>query len=260
MSTGVAISADSVATRDAVSPLPVVQRLDWDSHFFGFGVGRCNAPFGNAATLSEALGRSAHEGLRLIYGMSPGDDAESASTAKECQGLLVDDKLTFEIALQPTSELTLPPDAGSDACSRRQLRVLAWQSAEYSRFRIDPAMPHGAWRKLYSAWIYNSLNGQIADAVMVVPDSNGRLLGMVSVAHRQQYGQIGLLAVHPESRGRGLGRRLVMAAMARSASAGCTHLQVVTQGANDTACALYRACGMHIAAHQRIHHFWSNKP
>lgn len=260
MNSEVSRSAASPTTRGATPVLPGVQRLDWDSQFFGFGVGRCTAPFGDAASLRDALERGDHEGLRLIYGLSPGDDAESDRVAKECHGLLVDNKLTFEVTLKPAWESMGFQDAINDTCSRRQLRLLAWRSAEYSRFRIDPTMPHGAWRKLYSAWVHNSLNGQIADAVIVAPDTNGRLLGMVSVAHRQQCAQIGLLAVHPEARGRGLGKRLVNAAMARSTHAGCTHLQVVTQGANTAACALYRACGFQVAAHLHIHHFWSIKP
>lgn len=54
------------------------------------------------------------------------------------------------------------------------------------------------------------------------------------------------LRVHPESRGRGTGRRLFAAAVAWARERGCAELRVETQDINVAACRFYRAqgCGL----------------
>jgi dTDP-4-amino-4,6-dideoxy-D-galactose acyltransferase len=232
--------------------------LSWDSGFFGFGVGRVAAPFGNPPRLAAALAEAWAARLRLVYGICDHADGPSFEVALAAGGRFVDAKRIYALNLAggaaATEELAL---AGTDACSRRQLRSLAWQAAEYSRFRLDPALPHGSWRRMYSAWLRNSLDGKIADAVWV-ERSGEDTVGMVTVAHRNAHGQIGLLAVDRNSRGRGVGRRLLGAARQSCYAAGCDSLTVVTQGANDAACRLYEAAGYQLAGEQDIFHFWND--
>lgn len=234
-----------------------VERLSWDTGFFGFGVGRLHAPFGTLSALENALSEARASGLRLIYGICEHGEMQSSAIAASAGGVLVDAKRTYAIALEGDAG-NLPLDmAESDACSRRQLRSLAWQAAEQSRFRVDRRLPAGAWRRMYSIWMRNSLNGTIADAVLVEREGD-RIVGMVTVAHRSERGQIGLLAVDRGARGRGVGRRLLQAARARCIAARCNALAVVTQGTNAAACGLYEAAGYRLAEQQNIFHFWND--
>lgn len=233
-----------------------LQRLDWDSEFFGFGVGRLVGPFESSAALVAALKEAAEGGLRLVYGVCDHEDVASHQIARAVGGRFVDAKRTYALDLvgvQPARGDI--EEAGNDACSRRQLRSLAWQAAEFSRFRIDPALPAGSWRRMYSAWLRNSLSGQLADTVLV-EHADDRIIGMITVSHRAKRGQIGLFAVDHRWRGRGIGRRLLDAAIQRCRAEGCDELVVVTQGDNIAACRSYERAGYRLIEEQDIFHFW----
>jgi dTDP-4-amino-4,6-dideoxy-D-galactose acyltransferase len=233
-----------------------VQRLDWDSEFFGFGVGRLVGSFESSSALVAALKEAAERGLRLVYGVCDHKDVASHQIALATGGRFVDAKRTYALDLvnvQPTRVDI--EEAGDDACSRRQLRSLAWQAAEFSRFRVDPKLPTGSWRRMYSAWVRNSLNGQLADAVLVERMSD-RIIGMITVGHSGKRGQIGLFAVDHPWRGRGVGRHLLDAAHERCRTEGCSKLLVVTQGDNIAACRSYERAGYLVVEEQDIFHFW----
>ena len=247
-----------------MSTEPTWQPLDWDSRFFGFGVGRLVAAPVSAADVNETCRRADGATVRLLYAAChPANEAARTALA-QAGGVLVDMKRTYTIdfpaagqdttAAEPVSRLPAQPSA----CQRRQLRALAWQAAEYSRFKRDQRMPAGAWRRMYSLWIANSLNGQIADRVMSA-DHGDVVAGMVTVALRGPCASIGLLAVQHRQRGRGLGRRLVHAAFDQARDAGLRRLSVVTQGDNPSACRTYEACGMALAEEQCIFHLWTDR-
>ena len=240
-----------------------VERLAWDSDFFGFTVGRLSGQVTAGDDLAQALTRGVADGIRLTYGhCKHGDEAAAASCLLQ-GGRRVDTKCTYVLLL---AGLSAPPAApepdralASHPCDRRRVRSLAWKSAQYSRFRVDPDMPARAWRRLYTAWAHNSLNGQFADAVLV-ERRHGGVVGMVSVSVRQGRGSIGLLAVDTHHRGQGLGQRLLEAACRYCISAGCGTLEVVTQGDNLAACGLYERAGYALADAQAVFHFWTPRP
>lgn len=233
-----------------------VERLPWDTSFFGFGVGRLQSPFGEPGELGWALRESRACGLRLVYGICDPGDLQSNEAAVAVGGVFVDAKQTYAADLTDCASDPGVGDANGDPVSRRQLRSLAWQAAEHSRFRVDHRMPAGAWRRMYSTWILNSLNGSIADAVLVERQER-RIVGMVTVAHRSERGQIGLIAVDRAARGRGIGRRLLQAAGARCIAGGCRVVTVVTQGTNAAACSLYQGAGYALVEQQNVFHFWN---
>lgn len=237
-----------------------VERLTWDSEFFGFAVGRLSGPVTSDQDLARALASGATQGIRLAYGQCRHGDEAAAALCLLQGGRRVDTKHTYALALAgvPAPQPTPEPDRAlaNDPCDRRRVRSLAWQSAQYSRFRVDPDMPPRAWRRLYTAWAHNSLNGQFADAVLV-ERRHGDVVGMVSVSVRQGRGSIGLLAVDTQHRGQGLGQRLLEAARGYCISAACGTLEVVTQGDNLSACGLYERAGYALADAQDVFHFWT---
>lgn len=241
-----------------------VQRLDWDSEFFGFGVGRLIGSIVSTTALAHALQDAAERGLRLVYGQCGHAEVASHQLCLELGGRFVDAKRTYSLSLADAQLTSTVPALRADdsPCSRRQLRSLAWQSAEFSRYRVDPDMPRGSWQRMYSAWIQNSLNGKLADAVLVereAENEGGRIVGMITVSHCGEVGTIGLLGVDERWRGRGIGRRLLQAAASQCRTSGCTQLVVVTQGDNAPACRAYESAGYSLADEQHIFHFWRHQ-
>jgi dTDP-4-amino-4,6-dideoxy-D-galactose acyltransferase len=236
-----------------------LQRLEWDTEFFGFGVGRLAGPFESIDALSDALQAAAENGTRLVYGACDHKDNASHYIALAVGGRFVDAKRTYELdltSIQPT-RINIA-EAGDDANTHRQLRDLAWQAAEFSRFHLDTALPEGSWKHMYSLWMQNSITGKLADAVLVERGGD-RIIGMITISHREQCGQIGLFAVDREWRGRGIGRRLLDASIQKCSAAGCKKLQVITQGNNLAACRSYEHAGFQLIDEQDIFHLWIDR-
>jgi ribosomal protein S18 acetylase RimI-like enzyme len=136
-----------------------------------------------------------------------------------------------------------------------ELRQLARDAGRFSRFRVDSKVPGEVFERIYDAWITNSVSGQIAQEVMVTRDASS-LTGLVTVGVKDGRGEIGLLAVREDARGRGLGKGLVQAALEWAGRHHFREAQVVTQGANVAACRLYESCGYAIERVERVFHFW----
>lgn len=234
--------------------------LAWDSEFFGFKVGRIDGPFTPSGALAQLLASTRSQSqVQLVYGECDSADAMSTAEAVSCKGFLADAKRNYFLALNRELGAPLPPQvsmATNDTISLRQLRLLAWQSAEFSRFRIDPAMPTGAWRRMYSIWMYKSLTRDLADQVLV-ERVDGAIVGMLTLKYRQRQAEIGLFAVGPDWRGRGIGRRLLAAARHHCLENNCNGMQVVTQGTNLPACRIYESAGYTLRTAHNIFHFWS---
>lgn len=90
------------------------------------------------------------------------------------------------------------------------------------------------------------LQGQVAT-------DQGLLVGYAALLPkaRLHLGERGMdlhhLFVHPEARGKGLGRALLDAALAHARAQGCAYLTVTAHPANDAAKRFYAAMGFHAA-------------
>ncbi|GAB3874428.1 hypothetical protein GCM10028824_27660 [Hymenobacter segetis] len=234
----------------------VVQFLDWDSRFFGFGVARilCDTP--TADEVRTALDQCRTAGARLVYWHAPYHDLAAHQLAEQHKAWLADRKVTFAMALGPVEAAPVDAAIVPTTTLTPQLESLAWQSGEYSRFALDKRLPADAFRQLYSQWLRNSLNGAIARVVLTLPDHTGKELGLLTLGEKNGRADIGLLAVDAQARGQRVGKRLVAEARRWAIGAGYTELQVVTQRDNAPACGFYESCGFAISYEEHIYHLW----
>jgi dTDP-4-amino-4,6-dideoxy-D-galactose acyltransferase len=236
-----------------------VERLDWDSNFFGFGVGSFSGMPATSSTLTDLLDAAFQDDFKLIYWFSNSDGDHSHPLAAANNGRFVDLKCIYEkhIVASPEAHITSGDIVGLSNEDKAQLRKLALQSGNLSRFKVDPRIPDAKWRALYHQWIDRSVMGIMSDAVLVARD-DGQLSGMITLArnHVTSAGSIGLFAVDESARGKGLGKLLLRGAEEWFAMAGCTKITVATQGDNDGAKAIYQGAGFRLASVSRVYHFW----
>jgi GNAT superfamily N-acetyltransferase len=95
-------------------------------------------------------------------------------------------------------------------------------------YRVEAEMFHG--ERTSDADVRDRLARPNA-VFLVIPDdvagaAPGTLAASVCVETRGDHGFFGMLAVHPNRQGRGLGRALVRAAEAHSRALGCTHMDL----------------------------------
>lgn len=240
--------------------------LEFDTKLFGFKVAKLLSPQLSLVELRTTLNELNKQSIRLVYWLSDSTDEKSQRAAKNLGGFLGSEHITYLLDLKT---LTPPPLVASevevyehtpksDAKSKPvdlELGQLAVLAGTYSHFSTDPNFPRELFLKLYQVWIENSVNGLIANKVLVIRHNN-KIVGMITLGTKNNRGDIGLLAVNANFRGKNFGAKLVRAAQAYFIEAGFSQAQVITQKANVPACHLYEKCNFHQEKIENFYHFW----
>jgi dTDP-4-amino-4,6-dideoxy-D-galactose acyltransferase len=138
-----------------------------------------------------------------------------------------------------------------------QLKKLALQSGIYSRFKIDQHFTNNEFEKLYLKWIEDSINKTIADKVIINKGSKNNCIGFVTLKFKENFSEIGLIAVDKGSRGEGVGKELLASADYYTRNNGLNKIEVVTQFENQPAMRLYERSGYKIISKKYIYHLWN---
>lgn len=221
-----------------------IEHLPWDSETFGFRVGRLPAAASDEELLA-GLRQARNDRFRLLYLTVPhGRPLPPGFPAR-----LVDRKTTF--ARPARSHLPEPVPEYPQSPADSGMIALAHQAAQMSRFFVDPDFPRDKAEALYAIWIDRSTRREIAGAVFALGRS-----GMITVDVREGTGNIGLVAVAPEARRRGIGSALMRAGENWMAARGATRFTVVTQEDNAAACRLYRRFQYTVESVVDVYHAW----
>lgn len=238
-----------------------LKNLTWETEEFGFSVAAITDPHWSPSELSKLLQEALKRGTKLVYWASAAELATDNELLISYQGLLADRKTTYHKTVIKSeaaivvSEITLcETKPGEESPALIELGIAA---GLWSRFAVDPRFPPDKFRALYETWMRRSLRREIATTVLVAeaPDSD-KPLGMVTISLRDKVGQIGLIAVAEQQRGRGIGRLLISGADQWMREHGAQTAKVVTQGANAAACHLYESSGYTVKKIEYMYHFW----
>lgn len=181
---------------------------------------------------------------RLVYVFSESPISPAAEYLR-----LADTKMIFEKILKADSP-TDPQIKTYTGTLTDRLLSLALESGTFSRFRTDPHFQSGEFEKLYQAWIRKALG---KDLVMIVED----FAGFITCEVGDSSAQIGLIAVDPNHRGKGLATKLLQAAEFDAFQNGLNSIIVSTQEANIPACGLFQTQGFILKDRIYIYHYWN---
>jgi len=227
--------------------------LEWDTQFFGVRIASLEAENIDEQAWGAALEYCREQRIECLYVLASGSADELR--ARTAGALPTDRRVTLQLGRRaaPASGTRMRRALEADIPA---LRALAARSHTDSRFYADPHFARERCDELYATWIQKSVCGW-ADAVFA-SGPVGAPLGYLSFHVRSDRAEIGLVAVAEAARGQGLGRELVEAAILRAAPLGLP-LQVVTQGRNAAASALYEKCGFGVLRVQSWFHLWFDK-
>jgi dTDP-4-amino-4,6-dideoxy-D-galactose acyltransferase len=172
--------------------------------------------------------------VACLYFLAP-DEPGLAAAAEDAGFRLVDVRVELARSAAGGDVGAVRPAWPEDEA---ELRRIARTNHPITRFYADARFPDERCDDLYETWIARSLEGW-AEAVLVA-EADGRPAGYVSV-HAD--GSIGLIGVDPDARGRGLGRELVLGAVAWCRDRGLGEVSVVTQARNVPALRTFERCG-----------------
>lgn len=231
-----------------------LERLDWDSTFFNYNVGRIIVNENQSINLPEFLLDS--KKYKLVYIFS------KLSLHNELFKL-VDEKVVLHQELSSNS-CDLPSDFFTIKSfdklihNRQELEKLALESGIYSRFNIDKNFKSGEYNKLYLKWIALSIEEKLAFDIIIATDKNETIVGFVTLNKKSEnLVDIGLVAVSDGFRGKGIGKSLMNYALNKSFELGYKEIQVVTQITNINAMKLYESVGFNIKEKTFVYHYWN---
>jgi dTDP-4-amino-4,6-dideoxy-D-galactose acyltransferase len=230
--------------------------LDWDSEFFDFPIGRIF----DVQSLAQTLSESEQRNVRCLYFLAEAGDIATIRVLERHGFGLVDIRLTLvhdSPGALPSAEV--PRIRLARAEDIPKLELIARSCHQDTRFYSDYRFPRDRCDALYATWIAKSCGQGFADAVFVPETAAGEASGYVTCNKIEpDGGQIGLLAVAPEARGAGAGKRLIQRALAWAAAQGATNVITVTQGRNVSAIRTYERCGFVAQRTQLWYHRWSD--
>jgi dTDP-4-amino-4,6-dideoxy-D-galactose acyltransferase len=236
-----------------------VTLLPWDTEHFGVRIARLDGDHRDLAELEPALAACVSQQIACAYCSVPvGDAAWEATAVRALEGTgfhLVDQRVTLDrrITTGDAAEIAGPV---REACPEDipALRAIAATSHTDSRFYADPGFSRERCDELYRVWIEKSCRGYASFVLTEGPagDPAGYITGHVEGAE----GRIGLVAVGASHQGRGVGSRLVEAAVRRFAGAGVGEVTVPTQARNVRAQRLYQSAGFKSRSVSLWYHKW----
>lgn len=237
--------------------------LPWDTGFFGFPVARIAMSEPDDNVLATLLARCRQSGVQLVYTFLTCGANVSPLTLRDFAGLQTDQKTTLAKDLVATTEsstsgsvldYSIAPWKQNEATP--ELVQLAIDSGGRSRYRVDPNLTYAQFERLYQIWIRRSVEKKIADVVLVARKANGELVGMATVSVRESVGNIGLIAVRKDQRGKEVGSSLLIASEDWMGQRGAHRTTMVTQLSNRPAVRMCERCGYAIESVQDVYHFW----
>lgn len=109
-------------------------------------------------------------------------------------------------------------------------------------------------------WPPQAFQGMVGRPGFLVADEGGEVRGYVVADTERPYeavvGHVKDIAVHPDHRGRGIGRRLLERALVVLASEGAVRVKLEVRASNDRAIALYERYGF--TAHHRLSGYYDD--
>lgn len=223
-----------------------IERLNWDSEFFDRNIGRWRTD----GPLPQLQPDPA--GFDLIYvECVPNSNLNSAPPSWFDAG----QKVTFYCS---TSALPIAPAINKLHHPSPELETLVWMSGTQSRFKMDPRFSKVEFQRLYSHWMNACLEGHW-DAIILGHHHQSRLTGFITLEFMVDHARIGLIAVHPAHRGKGIAGQLVAAAKTEAHRKGQMQLRVSTQGANQAAIVTYIKSGFQLHHTIQQYHWWTQE-
>lgn len=227
--------------------------LKWDTDFFGYPVARIYGDELSEQYLRECL-LDLKQKVRLVYYASS-HKIEMTGLLNEFNGLFVDEKTTFYKDGVAGIKGDVHILEYNEEMNLEDLLDLGLASGIYSRYKVDRNIEEAKYEALYKAWVINSVNHKLAEKVFVYTSGN-RIAGMITLGIKNNRADIGIVAVKAAERGKGIGKALLKSAEVFSFEKGLSQIQVVTQGNNAPAIALYKAAGYSIEKTEYFYHFW----
>jgi ribosomal protein S18 acetylase RimI-like enzyme len=236
----------------------VCQKLDWDTTFFGFGIGRIIDTQINHSQIDTVDRFAQEQAIRCLYFLCNANDSVSSEIAENYGFHLVDIRLTFAYQF-PKAYIPLPSEdfiRSAKPDDTDNLVDIAKTAHQDTRFYFDKHFDRMRCNALYETWIKQSCEGQAQKVFIAV--NAGVPIGYIAchLDSQNSIGTIGLVGVQAAARGNGIGSRLVQQSLNWFFEQNIQIVKVSTQARNITAQRLYQRTGFLTEGIALWYHKW----
>ena len=232
--------------------------LDWDSAFFNRRIGKVQTHSLTKQDFEAVDAWANSHRIDCVYYLADGSDLHSSVEAENNGYHLVDLRVTYQINIARSTLSAPATDSIREAKEDDlpQVRHMTRDNHQISRFFADQHFDREKCMELYEVWIERDFRAR--DHFLWVWDENGQPVGYTSASLNpvDHTAEIGLVGVHPDWRGRGMGLDLQRWVLMQLKTLGAINVEVVTQGRNINAQNLYQQSGYRLKSINLWYHKW----
>lgn len=230
-----------------------INKLKWDSEFFGFQVAEIMGEEKDENLLLNIKNKLSSENIDLAYYRSDRILPENSDDNFYFQYVLKRLPLYKEVKIHNLfhpnisvySQDTVDPD----------LIRLAQLAGRMGRFGRDPNITTQQCDKIFENLIINSVNKKLASEVLVYREE-GKIIGFCSIKRMGEEAYIPLIAVLPEFEGKGAAFHLMSAVETFLFDSECKVAIGGTQDFNKHAIKAFVRFGLKIGEPEYVYHIW----
>lgn len=186
----------------------MIKELGWDTEFFGRKIGTFKKPPSSRKRLVQALEDAGKEGFQYLSCRLDVTDIKGIRMLEAADFYLSDIGVTWETSTDRDVRGTADVSVAAEK-DIRAVKKMTEGLFEYSRFYHDPFFKKGEADRLFKAWVENSVKRRSADIVLRMKGTGFITCRRVSAS----MGEISLVGVVYDKRGKGSGKALVSAAL-----------------------------------------------
>jgi dTDP-4-amino-4,6-dideoxy-D-galactose acyltransferase len=232
-----------------------VQKLDWDSDFFGFRVSmikECRNESEWKNVFDSMLQDETH--LGYYRSLEKLDLNDSTFQNAPYDIVLVDRKETFMKEAIHWEEDLSSIEVYDKPKPDQDLISLAMQAGVYSRFYVDEKVPREKYKELYMIWLGNAFVGELSKVFVRYID--GQLAGFITFEAKNGLACPGIMAVDPKFRGKGIARLFMKQVENWGFENNLSKIKFDVQGVNTNASDLYYSLGHELKSQDYFYHLW----
>jgi dTDP-4-amino-4,6-dideoxy-D-galactose acyltransferase len=233
----------------------MIKELAWDSNFFKKKIGELHITRKSLSDIEPALNKAKEEGFEYITCKINSHPIDLIKYLESIGFYLSDIGVTFSIVTENLSYSNkyagLSMVKPITVATEKDIPILKEMTNtlfEESRFYNDPFFSKEEAKKLYQAWIENSVKGEIADKVFYACGEGF----IVCKKQASDEGTITLIGIKKDFRGKGLGTRLIKEAIIWFKAHRINIISIRTQLRNTNAMNFYARMGFSIKGYDMV--------
>lgn len=241
------------------SGIELSSNIVWDSNHFGFHISRISINAEQSLDITYLLSKIDildKMGCKLCYIEDNGKNNVIIKRQLGLEPISINSRFIKPVRQEEISTI----DSRIRAITQVEpnLYELAYAAGHQSRYLLDPNFSQKEFERFYRTWVNNSINKQIADYLLGFY-LDEELIGFISLKIASNCLIIGLLSVDSKVRNKGIGRKLIKAALNIAYQNSCNYVYVTTQESNKRACEFYSKMGFEKESSVTIYHKWFKK-